>query len=152
MIKYRLNLTQSNLFYVKYVKLPLFWNLGSCRFFFSNSPYSVHRAHAGESEKFLREAFSEAHSHAVSGKPSVIFIDEIDSICPRRNDKYVSKVMAHYYIIIFWGKTTGHLSCLQRLKQLMHLKINNTLNLALALYLGLKALLLLYLALALGHC
>jgi ATP-dependent 26S proteasome regulatory subunit len=40
--------------------------------------------------------FSEAHSHAASGKPSIIFIDEIDSICPRRNDKYVSKVMAHY--------------------------------------------------------
>ncbi|KAJ3705985.1 hypothetical protein LUZ61_009690 [Rhynchospora tenuis] len=51
------------------------------------NPYSVHRAHAGESEKFLREAFSEAYSHAASGKPSVIFIDEIDSICPRRDDK-----------------------------------------------------------------
>ncbi|KAF3324056.1 cell division control protein 48 B isoform X1 [Carex littledalei] len=51
------------------------------------NPYSVHRSHAGESEKFLREAFSEANSHAASGKPSVIFIDEIDSICPRRNNK-----------------------------------------------------------------
>uniref|UniRef100_A0A803KVN2 AAA+ ATPase domain-containing protein n=1 Tax=Chenopodium quinoa TaxID=63459 RepID=A0A803KVN2_CHEQI len=48
------------------------------------SPHTVHRAHVGESEKVLREAFSEASSHAKSGKPSVIFIDEIDALCPRR--------------------------------------------------------------------
>ncbi|XP_010932341.1 cell division control protein 48 homolog B isoform X2 [Elaeis guineensis] len=51
------------------------------------SPYSVHRAHAGESEKYLREAFSQAYSHAASGKPSVIFVDEIDAICPHRDTR-----------------------------------------------------------------
>ncbi|XP_022149087.1 cell division control protein 48 homolog B [Momordica charantia] len=51
------------------------------------SPHSVHRAHAGESEKVLREAFSKASSHAISGKPSVIFIDEIDALCPRRDSR-----------------------------------------------------------------
>ncbi|URE08825.1 Cell division control protein 48 [Musa troglodytarum] len=51
------------------------------------SPYSVHKSHAGESEKFLREAFSQAYSYASSGKPSVIFIDEIDAICPRRSSR-----------------------------------------------------------------
>ncbi|XP_008784367.1 cell division control protein 48 homolog B isoform X1 [Phoenix dactylifera] len=51
------------------------------------NPYSVHRAHAGESEKYLREAFAQAYSHASSGKPSVIFIDEIDAICPRRDTR-----------------------------------------------------------------
>lgn len=51
------------------------------------SPHTVHRAHAGESERILREAFSEASSHAVSGKPSVIFIDEIDALCPRRSSR-----------------------------------------------------------------
>ncbi|XP_038994206.1 cell division control protein 48 homolog B-like [Hibiscus syriacus] len=51
------------------------------------SPHSVHRAHAGESEKILREAFSKASSHASSGKPSVIFIDEIDALCPRRDSR-----------------------------------------------------------------
>lgn len=51
------------------------------------SPHSVHRAHAGESERILREAFSEASSHVALGKPSVIFIDEIDSLCPRRDSK-----------------------------------------------------------------
>ncbi|XP_021718385.1 cell division control protein 48 homolog B-like [Chenopodium quinoa] len=48
------------------------------------SPHTVHRAHVGESERVLRDAFSEASSHAKSGKPSVIFIDEIDALCPRR--------------------------------------------------------------------
>ncbi|KAH9602640.1 hypothetical protein KSS87_005125 [Heliosperma pusillum] len=51
------------------------------------SPHTVHRAHVGESEKVLREAFMEASSHAASGKPSVIFIDEIDALCPRRNSR-----------------------------------------------------------------
>lgn len=51
------------------------------------SPHSVHRAHAGESEKILRDAFAEASSHVKSGKPSVIFIDEIDAICPRRDSR-----------------------------------------------------------------
>ncbi|XP_027099778.1 cell division control protein 48 homolog B isoform X3 [Coffea eugenioides] len=51
------------------------------------SPHSVHRAHAGESERILREAFAEASSHAKLGKPSVIFIDEIDAICPRRDSR-----------------------------------------------------------------
>ncbi|KAI3731525.1 hypothetical protein L1987_62713 [Smallanthus sonchifolius] len=51
------------------------------------SPHSVHRAQAGESERVLRDAFSEASSHIRSGKPSVIFIDEIDAICPRRDSR-----------------------------------------------------------------
>ncbi|XP_060215099.1 cell division control protein 48 homolog B [Lycium barbarum] len=51
------------------------------------SPHSVHRAHAGESEKILREAFSEASSRAKLGKPSVIFLDEIDALCPRRDSR-----------------------------------------------------------------
>ncbi|XP_059655683.1 cell division control protein 48 homolog B isoform X2 [Cornus florida] len=51
------------------------------------SPHSVHRAHAGESEKILREAFAEASSHSKLGKPSVIFIDEIDVLCPRRDSR-----------------------------------------------------------------
>ncbi|XP_027914277.1 cell division control protein 48 homolog B isoform X2 [Vigna unguiculata] len=51
------------------------------------SPHTVHRAHAGESERILREAFSEASSHLAWGKPSVIFIDEIDALCARRDSK-----------------------------------------------------------------
>ncbi|KAI9124780.1 hypothetical protein K1719_004107 [Acacia pycnantha] len=51
------------------------------------SPHSVHKAHAGESERILREAFAEASSHSTWGKPSVIFIDEIDVLCPRRDSR-----------------------------------------------------------------
>jgi len=54
-----------------------------------DSPYSVHKAHVGEGEKFLREAFSEAYAQASQGKPAVIFIDELDAICPRRSDRQV---------------------------------------------------------------
>ncbi|KAL6570958.1 Cell division control protein 48 B [Orobanche gracilis] len=50
-------------------------------------PHSVHKSHAGESEKILRDAFSEALCHTKLGKPSVIFIDEIDALCPRRDSR-----------------------------------------------------------------
>ncbi|XP_047064522.1 cell division control protein 48 homolog B-like [Lolium rigidum] len=45
-------------------------------------PYSVHKPHAGEGERFLREAFAEAYSKASQGRPAIIFIDELDAICP----------------------------------------------------------------------
>ncbi|PIA54241.1 hypothetical protein AQUCO_00900649v1 [Aquilegia coerulea] len=51
------------------------------------SPHNVHRAHAGESERILREAFAEAASNASADSPSVIFIDEIDALCPRRDSR-----------------------------------------------------------------
>ncbi|KAJ0095300.1 hypothetical protein Patl1_16692 [Pistacia atlantica] len=51
------------------------------------SPHSVHKAHVGESERVLREAFSEASAHAMLGEPAVIFIDEIDALCPRRDHR-----------------------------------------------------------------
>ncbi|KAL7096839.1 hypothetical protein ACP275_10G105400 [Erythranthe tilingii] len=56
------------------------------------SPHSVHKSHAGESEKILREAFAEAANHARLGKPSVIFIDEIDALCPRRDSRREQEV------------------------------------------------------------
>jgi len=51
------------------------------------SPNTVNTAHAGESERTLCEAFSEASSHVALGKSSVIFIDDIDALCPR-DSKY----------------------------------------------------------------
>ncbi|KAL6582999.1 Cell division control protein 48 B [Orobanche minor] len=50
-------------------------------------PHNVQGSHAGEREKILRDAFAEASSHIKPGKPSVIFIDEIDAICPRRDSR-----------------------------------------------------------------
>lgn len=47
----------------------------------------VHRKYAGESERILREAFAEASSQAAAGRPAIIFIDEIDALCPHRDSR-----------------------------------------------------------------
>ncbi|KAG9439181.1 hypothetical protein H6P81_019346 [Aristolochia fimbriata] len=66
------------------------------------SPYLLPGAYAGESEKFLREAFSEAYNHVSSGKPSVIFIDEIDVICSPRESRreQESRVLAQLLLLM----------------------------------------------------
>jgi ATP-dependent 26S proteasome regulatory subunit len=56
----------------------------------------VHKPHAGEGERFLREAFAEAYSQASQGRPAIIFIDELDAICPRRDSKYVSYTITSF--------------------------------------------------------
>uniref|UniRef100_A0A2N9EW98 ATPase AAA-type core domain-containing protein n=1 Tax=Fagus sylvatica TaxID=28930 RepID=A0A2N9EW98_FAGSY len=52
--------------------------------------------HMLEKVRVLREAFSEASSHAMSGKPSVVFIDEIDALCPRRDFRYGDDVKENF--------------------------------------------------------
>ncbi|XP_024987324.1 cell division control protein 48 homolog B isoform X3 [Cynara cardunculus var. scolymus] len=71
------------------------------------SPHSVHRAHAGESEKILRDAFAEASSHIKLGKPSVIFIDEIDAICPRRDSRQQDIRIASQLIMLMDSSATS---------------------------------------------
>ena len=41
-------------------------------------------AYAGESERRLRDAFAAARTQAASGTPVVIFLDELDALCPKR--------------------------------------------------------------------
>lgn len=74
------------------------------------SPQSIHRTHVGESERLLRDAFSEAYALASTGKPSVIFIDEIDAICPPRDSRYMNvKLTSHStQIIITYLLTTSN--------------------------------------------
>jgi len=50
--------------------------------FFSASPSDLLSCWFGGSEKLIQELFTNAYSH----KQSVIFFDEIDSLCRRRND------------------------------------------------------------------
>lgn len=64
----------------------------------SCSPHSVLKSHAGESEKILREAFAEAGNHAKLGKPSVIFIDEIDALSPRRDSRYLKNRQFFFFL------------------------------------------------------
>lgn len=47
-----------------------------------NGP-AIHGARPGESEENLRRLFEQA-SQSYSGRPTVLFIDEIDSLCPKR--------------------------------------------------------------------
>lgn len=54
-------------------------------FFLINGPEIMSKL-AGESESNLRKAFEEAEKNA----PSIIFIDEIDSIAPKREKTQVS--------------------------------------------------------------
>lgn len=62
-------------------------------FFLINGPEIMSKM-AGESESNLRKAFEEAEKNS----PSIIFIDEIDSIAPKR-DK-VKKMFYYFYIFI----------------------------------------------------
>ncbi|KAL6285657.1 hypothetical protein ACE6H2_010047 [Prunus campanulata] len=69
---------------------------------------TVISAHAGESEKYLQEAFSEASSHALPGKPSpVIFIDEIDVLCPRRDSRSARGRLASQLLMLMNSNTSS---------------------------------------------
>lgn len=47
----------------------------------------------------MREAFAEAGNHAKLGKPSVIFIDEIDALSPRRDSRYLK--IRQFFLFFF---------------------------------------------------
>ncbi|MGV1005616.1 MAG: CDC48 family AAA ATPase [Candidatus Nanopelagicales bacterium] len=53
----------------------------SAHFIHVNGPEIIHR-HYGESEAHLRRIFAEAEQHA----PSIVFVDEIDAIAPKRSE------------------------------------------------------------------
>ncbi|KAJ4713350.1 cell division cycle 48 [Melia azedarach] len=62
---------------------------------------------AGESEKNLRNAFEEAEKHA----PSIIFIDEIDSIAPKRektNGEVEKRIVSQLLTLMDGLKSRGH--------------------------------------------
>jgi SpoVK/Ycf46/Vps4 family AAA+-type ATPase len=48
------------------------------------SAASVFGAFVGESERRLRDTFAKASSLAATGKLVVVFLDEVDALCPRR--------------------------------------------------------------------
>ncbi|CAL5229922.1 g13347 [Coccomyxa viridis] len=49
------------------------------------TPATVYGAYTGESEKRLREAFEEAREQANRQQPTIIFLDELDSLAPVRS-------------------------------------------------------------------
>lgn len=55
----------------------------------------------------MREAFSEALAQAKLGKPAVIFIDEIDVLCPRRDSRYVMSM--RFKVSLLYPSNSSHL-------------------------------------------
>jgi SpoVK/Ycf46/Vps4 family AAA+-type ATPase len=48
------------------------------------TPGAVFGAYLGESERRLREEFEAAAAQAAEGQVVIVFLDEIDALCPRR--------------------------------------------------------------------
>jgi SpoVK/Ycf46/Vps4 family AAA+-type ATPase len=50
----------------------------------SVTPGSIFGAYLGESERRLREVFEAAAADAAAGRLVIVFLDEVDALCPRR--------------------------------------------------------------------
>ena len=72
-------------------------------------------AHLGESERKLRETFEAAESTARAGRAAVIFLDEVDALCPRRDaqHQHESRVVAQL-LTLMDGASTQEGMLLQR--------------------------------------
>ena len=57
---------------------------------------------AGESERRLREAFDRAKGNVAAGKPTVVFIDELDALAPKRDSSrpHESRVVAQLLTLL----------------------------------------------------
>ncbi|KAL0390554.1 UNVERIFIED_CONTAM: Cell division cycle protein 48 [Sesamum calycinum] len=99
-------------------------------FFLINGPEIMSKL-AGESESNLRKAFEEAEKNA----PSIIFIDEIDSIAPKREKTHgeverriVSQLLTlmdglkSRAMLLLWGQLTGQTALTQLLEGLVDLE------------------------------
>lgn len=83
-------------------------------FFLINGPEIMSKL-AGESESNLRKAFEEAEKNS----PSIIFIDEIDSIAPKVPDSvaaalHLSTSQKKVVKSIYWGQRKSHLCSSQQ--------------------------------------
>ena len=70
----------------------------------------------GESEERLRNVFQEAQKNA----PSIIFIDELDSIAPKREEvsgEVERRIVPVSAIVDGWAQSEGESSCYWRYKQ-----------------------------------
>ena len=79
---------------------------------------SVFGAYTGESERNLREAFEKAlepaegaeqNSHDSLPPPAVLFLDELDALCPRRDARrpHESRVVAQLLTLLDGSSATG---------------------------------------------
>ena len=63
---------------------------------------------AGESERRLREAFEAAEATAKSGRASVIFLDEIDALCPRRDAQHQHEARVVAQLLTLMDGASSH--------------------------------------------
>jgi SpoVK/Ycf46/Vps4 family AAA+-type ATPase len=67
------------------------------------TPGSVFGAYLGESERRLRDTFESAAAEAASGQLVIIFLDEVDSLCPRRgsgSNQHQARVVAQLLTLL----------------------------------------------------
>ena len=57
---------------------------------FQIEPSSVFGAYVGESEENLRRQFHKAQAMS-SSQPCIVFFDEIDTLCPKRQERQTSE-------------------------------------------------------------
>eukprot|EP00198_Chlamydomonas_reinhardtii_P002273 XP_001691609.1 cdc48-like protein [Chlamydomonas reinhardtii] len=71
-------------------------------------------AYTGESERRLREVFAAAQADADAGRVAVVFLDEVDALCPRRDGgrSHDSRVVAQLLTLLD-GAATGRATGLQ---------------------------------------
>eukprot|EP00898_Chlorokybus_atmophyticus_P001886 jgi/Chlat1/2699/Chrsp180S02862 len=72
-------------------------------------PSDVFGAYLGESERRLREHFSQAENDAATGRTVILFIDEIDALCPKRDSRkqHEARVVAQLLTLMNGGLRPG---------------------------------------------
>lgn len=77
------------------------------------TPGSVFGAYLGESERRLRETFESAAAEAATGKLVIVFLDEVDALCPRRgtggsSNQHESRVVAQLLTLLDGAAAVDH--------------------------------------------
>ena len=89
-------------------------------FFFLNNGPEIMSKPAGESESNLRKAFEEAEKNS----PAIIFIDELDSIGPKRektNGEVERRIVSQLLTLMDGHKQRSHEAALQQIREKMDL-------------------------------
>ena len=84
---------------------------------FSITAASVTGAYLGESERRLREVFKQAESVGASGRTAIVFLDEVDALCPKRmsGGGHESRVTAQLLTLLDGAASTNLVRCARAL-------------------------------------
>lgn len=79
-------------------KRPTSWGGGSDH----DSASTIFGAFAGESERHLRDAFAVALKDTCVGTAVILFIDEIDALCPKRDSRWEGYKAPLLLLLLIW--------------------------------------------------